>query len=132
MTDDNAFDLELAATTMLGENRDVRTLLKALVSQLAAPLGDRLQVDRQGGFLRKSDEIKSVRVSMSGEDFEANVHGTGVTCTVGHSSGGIRIRSETVGMDQWLRRLLVGLQAEAAHSQATRQALENIVIGGPE
>ena len=131
MTDD-AFDLELATTSILGDDRDVRTLLKVLVSQLSGPLGDRLQVERQGGFLRRSDEIKSVRVSIGGEDFEADVQGSGVACLVGHSSGGIRIRSEKVEMDQWLRRLLAELQAEAAHSQAARLALENIVIGGSE
>ena len=128
---DDAFDLELAATTILGEHRDVRVLLKQLVSQLSGPLGDRLQVDRQGGFLRKSDDIKSVRASIGTDDFSADVKGTSVVCTVGHSSGGIRIRSEQVEMDDWLRRLLVSLQAEAAHSQAARLALENIVIGGP-
>jgi hypothetical protein len=33
-------------------------------------------------------------------------------------------------VDEWLARLLAALQAEAAHSQAVRQALEEIVIGG--
>ena len=40
-------------------------------------------------------------------------------------------RSEKVDMDTWLNRLLAALKAEAAHSQAVRQALESIVIGGP-
>ena len=129
MTDD-AFDLELAATTILGDNHDVRVLLKLLVSQLSGPLGDRLQIERQGGFLHKSDDIKSVRASVGQNDFAADVKGTSVVCSVGHSSGGIRIRSEQVEMDEWLRRLLGSLQTEAAHSQAARLALENIVIGG--
>ena len=34
-------------------------------------------------------------------------------------------------MDAWLTRLLTTLQSEAAHSEQTRLALENIVIGGP-
>jgi hypothetical protein len=46
-----------------------------------------------------------------------------------HASGGIRIRSEQVGMDAWLTRLLTILHNEAAHSEQTRLALENIVIG---
>ncbi len=130
MTDD-AFDLELAVAAILGDNHDVRVLLKLLVAQLSGPLGDRLQVERQGGFLRKSDDIKSVRASIGQNDFAADVKGTSVVCSVGHSSGGIRIRSEQVEMDEWLRRLLASLQGEAAHSQAARLALENIVIGGP-
>jgi hypothetical protein len=35
-----------------------------------------------------------------------------------------------VYMDQWITRLLQALQAEAAHSDKARLALENIVIGG--
>jgi hypothetical protein len=128
---DEAFDMGLATTSLLGDNKDVRILLKVLVTQLAEPLGDRLQVERQGGLLRKSDEIKSVRASIGGEDFQAVVKGGAVASTIGHSSGGITIRNETVGMDVWLRRLLNALQVEAAHSQTARLALENIVIGGP-
>ncbi len=51
-------------------------------------------------------------------------------CNIGHSSGGIRIRSEEVDMQTWLTRLLSTLQSEAATSEQTRTALENIVIGG--
>jgi hypothetical protein len=67
---------------------------------------------------------------MEDDQFEAEVDGPTLRCTIGHSSGGIRIRSEKVDMDTWLSRLLAVLQAEADHSQAVRQALENIVIGG--
>ena len=129
MTDD-AFDLELATTSMLADNRDAGGLLKALVASLADPLGDRLHVERQSGLFRKSDAIKSVRLSVGDEDFEAGMSGGSVACVIGHSSGGIRIRSEKVDMDVWLRRLLAAMQAEAADSQTTRLALENIVIGG--
>lgn len=127
---DDAFDLELATAAILGDGRDVTALLKALVSQLSGPLGERLHVERRGGLLHRSDDIKSLRISLAGSDLETEVNGGSVTCTVGHSSGGIRIRSEKVEMDEWLYRLLAGLQAEAAHSQAARLALENMVIGG--
>ncbi len=129
---EDAFDLELAATGILADNHDVRVLLKLLVSQLAGPLRDRLEVQRQGGFLHKSDDVKSLRASIGQDDFAVEVKGPSVLCRVGHSSGGIRIRSEEVEMDEWLRRLLGSLQAEAAHNQAARLALENIVIGGPQ
>ena len=105
-------------------------MLKLLVAQLSDALGDRIVVERAGRF-RKSDEIKSVRITLGDDILEAEVEGGTVRCTIGHSSGGIRIRSEQVDMDAWLTRLLSTLQAEAAHSEQTRQALENIVIGGP-
>ena len=104
-------------------------MLKLLVGQLADVLGDRMQVERAGGRFRKSEDIKSVQIILGDDTLRAEVEGAGVRCSIGHASGGIRIRSEQVGMDAWLTRLLTTLNDEAAHSEQTRLALEHIVIG---
>ena len=128
-TDDAAFDMSLAISQLASNSTDLRILLKLLVTQLAPVLGDRMVVER-AGRLRKSDEVKSVRIALGNDTFDATVEGASVRCSIGHSSGGIRIRDEQVGMDLWLTRLLSSLQAQAAHSEQTRLALETIVIGG--
>jgi hypothetical protein len=120
----------MAVSQLASNGTDLRIMLKLLVSQLSDALGGRITVERAGGRFRKSDDIKSVRISLDGDTLEAAVDGGTVRCSIGHSSGGIRIRSEQVGMDVWLTRLLTTLQAEAANSEQTRLALENIVIGG--
>jgi hypothetical protein len=125
----DALDLSMAVSQLASNYTDLRIMLKLLVSQLSDALGDRIVVERAGRF-RKSDEIKSVRITLGDDTLEATVEGTSVRCRIGHSSGGIRIRSEQVSMDVWLTRLLTGLQSEAVHSEQTRLALENIVIGG--
>ena len=127
---DAAFDLSMAVAQLASNSTDLRIMLKLLVAQLSDALGDRIAVERAGRF-RKSEEIKSVRIALGDDTLEAAVDGGTVRCTIGHSSGGIRIRSEQVTMDVWLTRLLTTLQAEAVHSEQTRTALENIVIGGP-
>jgi hypothetical protein len=127
---DAAFDLSLAVSQLASNSTDLRIMLKLLVSQLSGVLGDRIAVERAGRF-RKSDEVKSVRITLGNETLEAVVEGASVRCKIGHSSGGIRIRSEEVGMDVWLTQLLSTLQSEAAHSEQTRVALENMVIGEP-
>jgi hypothetical protein len=127
---DASFDLSMAVAQLASNGTDLRIMLKLLVSQLSDALGSRITVERAGGRFRKSDEIKSVRISLGDDTLEAAVDGGTVRCTIGHSSGGIRIRSEQVGMDVWLTRLLTTLQAEAVNSEQTRLALENIVIGG--
>lgn len=127
---DDSFDLELAAASLRAEGSDVRILVKVLVDQLSDALGPRLKVERAGRF-RKSEEIRSLRIAMEDDQFDAEVDGNTLRCTIAHSSGGIRIRSEKVDMDTWLNRLLTVLKAEAANSQAVRLALENMVIGGP-
>ena len=127
---DGAFDLSMAVAQLASNSSDARLMLKLLVSQLSDALGDRMDVERAGGRFRKSDVIKTVRVTLGNDTLQADIEGPAVRCSIGHSSGGIRIRSEQVDMHTWLTRLLSTLQSEAATSEQTRVALENIVIGG--
>jgi len=127
---DDAFDLDMAAAMLQSNATDVHIMLKVLAGQLAEVLGPRVVVDRGGGRFRKSNEVKALEVTLGDDVMRAEVDGPSVRCSVAHSSGGIRIRSETVDLDSWLKRLLTALQQEAAHSEGARQALERIVIGG--
>jgi hypothetical protein len=127
--DGDAFDLSMAISSLQSNGTDSRLMLKLLVAQLAEALGDRITIERAGGRFRKSDEIKSVQVVLGNDTLRADVDGATVRCSIGHASGGIRIRSEQVGMEAWLTRLLTILHNEAANSEQTRLALENIVIG---
>jgi hypothetical protein len=88
-----------------------------------------LVIERAGGLLRRSEEIRRVSVHLGDDTLDAAVQGGTLECTVARSSGGIRIRSAKVSMDEWLRQLLGALRDEAASSSATRLALESIVIG---
>ena len=127
---DDSFDLELAAASLRADSADMRILVKVLADHLSAALGPRMQVQRAGGRFRKSDEVRSLRIVLDDDQFEAVVDGDALACTIAHSSGGIRIRSQKVAVDEWISLLLAALKSEAAHSQSVREALEGIVIGG--
>lgn len=124
------FDLELAVSSLAADSSDVGLMMRLLVDQLGAALGTRLRVERSGGLFRRASELTAVEIALGDDLLRADIDGASVRCTIGHSSGGIRIRSERVDIAAWLRRLLGGLKAEAAQSEQTRRALENIVIGG--
>jgi hypothetical protein len=127
---DDSYDLNMAAAMLRSNSTDLRLLLKALSEGLSDTLGDRLQVQRSGSRFKKSDVISSVQITMASDQFEAVVDGSDLRCTVGHFSGGIRIRNENVDVSAWIVKLLEALRVEAAHSDTARQALENLVIGG--
>ncbi len=127
----DAYDLDLATASLMADGNDIELMLRVLVKQLSEAFGERLTVEREGGLFKKSDKIKAVDVALGNDAYRAELSKGHVRCSVAHSSGGIRIRSEQVGMDEWVRRLLESLRAEASHSQTARQALENIIIGGP-
>ena len=128
---DESYDLDLAAATLRSNAPDVHALVKALTAQLGDTLGERLRVERAGGLLRRSEEITALHITLGADAFDAVIEGSSLRCQLAHTSGGIRIRTETLDTDAWLVRLLGALSAEAAHSESTRRALENIVIGGP-
>jgi hypothetical protein len=125
---DPDLDLDLLASSLRADDGDVRVLLRALVTRLSGALGGRLAVERAGRF-RKGEEIRQVSIHLGDDQFDATVDRGSLACTISRSSGGIRIRSSRVGIDEWLRRLLGALREEAATTEATRVALESLVIG---
>jgi hypothetical protein len=127
---DDSFDLAMAAASLRADSPDVHALLRALSVGLDDALGDRLRVQRGGGRFRRSDAVTSVQATLANDQFDATIEGSALRCTIGRLSGGVRIRSEDVDMDTWILRLLTALQAEAAHNESARQALEHIVLGG--
>jgi hypothetical protein len=60
----DAFDLSMAVSSLQSNSTDSRIMLKLLVAQLSDVLGGRITVERAGGRFRKSDEIKSVQISL--------------------------------------------------------------------
>lgn len=128
---DESLDLDTLAASLQADHGDVRMLLRVLAERLSGSLGDRCRIDRErsGRLLRKSNEIRQLSVTLGDDELTAGLQEGRFDCSVAHRSGGIRIRSEKVTLGEWLRKLLASLKAEAVHSEASRAALESIVIG---
>lgn len=127
---DDSFDLEMAAASLRADGNDVGVLVRALIEQLSDALGPRLIVEREHGHRRRPGEVRELRIVLGDDEYHAEIEGPVLHCSIARSSGGIRIRSQRVEVDEWLQRLLRALQDEAQHSQSVRQALEHLVIGG--
>ena len=125
-------DIELAAAALLADNKDVGMMLGVLANSLKESLGSQMEIiaSSPGLLRRQTDQIKRMRIRLDQDDYEADFGDGRLTCTVGHTSGNIRIRTEQLPIEQWLSRLLAALQKEAATNQAARAALERVVIGG--
>lgn len=125
-------DMQMAAAALLADSKDVKMMLRVLARTLQSTLPERVEVTRPtGGLLhRQSEEIKAVTAHLGQDDYVAELEGHGVKCSVGRSSGGIRIRNEEVPVEQWLTRLLDALQVLAVENQSARAALQNVIVGG--
>lgn len=125
-------DMQMAAAAWLANNKDVKMMLRVLGKSLQDALGDRVDVAHAtGGLLhRQSDEVKSITVRLDQDEYQAAMDGPSVRCSVGRSSGGIRIRNEQLPVELWLTRLLSALQAEAVSNQSAQAALQKVIVGG--
>src|SRR5271163_1246508 len=85
----DAFDLSMAVSSLQSNSTDSRIMLKLLVAQLFEVLGGRIVVERAGGRFRKSEEIRSVQITLGDDTLRADVDGATVRCSIGHASGGI-------------------------------------------
>ncbi|MDA8117870.1 MAG: hypothetical protein M0000_10940 [Actinomycetota bacterium] len=130
--DGGQMDIELATAALLADNKDVGMMLGVLANSLKESLGSQMEIiaSSRGLLRRQTDQIKRMRIRLDQDDYEADFGDGRLTCTVGHTSGNIRIRTEQLPIEQWLSRLLAALQKEAATNQAARAALERVVIGG--
>lgn len=126
-------DMQLAASALLADNSDVKMMLRVLAKNLEDSFGSAVEVSRSSGrFLHHAaGEVKTVTVHLSQDDYQVDLDTHPVRCTIGRSSGGVRIRNEQMPLEQWLPRLLSALQEEAAHNQAASNALRSVIIGGP-
>ncbi len=128
---DEPLDLDLLASSLRADTGDVRVLLRVLVERLSGALGSRLRVQRSGGgLLRRPEQVEGLTIDLGEDQLEATMADGQLQCLVSRRSGGIRIRSVRVSMDEWLRRLLGALKDEATTSEATRSALESLLIAG--
>jgi hypothetical protein len=125
-------DMQMAAAALLADNKDVKIMLRVLGKTLQDAFGGRVEITHASGGLlhRQSDEVKAITVHLEEDDYQAQIDGFTVHCTVGRSSGGIKIRNESLAIEKWLEHLLVALQKEAVNNQSARAALQNVIIGG--
>jgi hypothetical protein len=119
-----------ALSMLAGSSSDSKILFRVLARDLSETIGERVAVERAGRFGKSANEIVAITINLGSETFQLEQANEGLRCTIGVTSGGIRIKSEHPDVAEWARRLAAALQKQAASSEASRQALERLLIGG--
>jgi len=112
---DDSYDLNMPRRCFARTAPTFDSSWKALCEELSDTLGDRLRVQRGGSRFKKSEAISSVQITMASDQFEAVIDGSDLRCTVGHFSGGIRIRTKTL-TSTYGSSNFSGTPGRAAHS----------------
>jgi hypothetical protein len=117
-------DMDVVMASMLADVRDIRVFFPVLVSRLAAALPDAVEVEREGGFLKRNHPITKFTIRVDDEILEAERTPTGLICRSSHVFQGVMTE---ISFDAWLRLLLVGLRRQAEGSASASAALRALI-----
>ena len=110
------WDLEVLAAELRRHSGDLSLYAGFLLSTLSSALpAELVEVERKGGLLGRlrggEAPVVAATVRLGDQSFVLRRERVGApaVATVRHESGGIALRTETVGLDEWSRRLATEL-----------------------
>jgi hypothetical protein len=126
---EGAADFDLVAASLRADADDLRVFVEALTTKLEESFPGRCSVRRAG--LRGKGSVRQVSVEMGDSRYEL-INDDGAIST--HRSSvvrGITLKSDQLGLDQWIDALAAEVVAEASRSERGRLALERLLHGDP-
>jgi hypothetical protein len=128
----SGWDLEVLAASLRRDSDDLSMYAGFVINTLSASLpGEMVRVERKTGLfgrVREDAPVLGVTVLFGDRRFSLRRQGVGqpVIAQIRHESGGVVLRTETVGMDAWSRELAVALADYARANATAAQVLQRL------
>jgi hypothetical protein len=120
-------DFDLVSASLRADADDLRVFVGSLSTKLEQSFPGRCRVQRAGLFGKGS--VRQVSVELGDKRYELT-HDDGVVSARRSSVvRGITLKSEEIGLDEWIDSLAAQVVAEAEHSERDRLALEKLLSG---
>ena len=124
---ESTLDVDMLAASLRADASDLGAYTEALAAKLSEALPGAVRVQRGRAGLFGPKRVQSIAVDTGAERFELRAGEATVETFCARVSGGIVLKTEPVGTEEWLQRLSVALAAAAGRSVTTRQALERLL-----
>jgi hypothetical protein len=121
-------DLDLLAASLRADSSDVGTFVESLAIKLEEAIPGHVRVDRRRTGLVGGKRVRSIALDVGERRLELELAGGALQTRASRLSGGIVLKREPVDPDAWLSQLGDALAEEAKRSEATRRALERLLI----
>ena len=120
-------DIDMLAASLRADAGDLGSFVEVLAVKLeeAVPGAVRVERRREGMFGPK--RVRRIALDAGGQRLELRAADGRVQTLCSRLSGGIVIKNEELGTDDWLRALGEALAVQARSSTTTRQALERML-----
>ena len=125
-------DFELLAASLRADTRDLAVFLEALASKLEGALPQRTRVSRRSRSLfDRRKQVARIEVELGEERYVLRDDGGALEARRARVVGGIVLKNEVLGLEEWIESLARAIAAEARVSERGRLALEQLLGMGP-
>jgi hypothetical protein len=129
LSDDGPTSFDLLSSSLRADSGDVGIFLQVLGKKLADALPDQVRVEFEQKRFRKSGEkIRQITVTLDELEFEIQAGGSRILATINHVVRGVRLKSEQVGVDDWIEALSKRLADAAEKSSRAREAVSRLLL----
>ncbi len=125
---DRSLDVDVLAASLRADAADIGEFAELLAVKLEGALPAQTRVERRRSGLRGPRRVTRIEVALPTERLELQSGGGSVQASCARVSGGIVLKHEALGLDDWVGRLSSALAAEAERSQDARRALSELLI----
>jgi hypothetical protein len=124
---EEAADFDLVAASLRADADDLRMFVEALATKLEQAFPGRCRV-RRAGLLGKGS-IRQISVELGESRYELTHDDGAVSARRSSVVRGISLKSDELGLDEWIDSLAAQLVSEARRSERGRLALERLLKG---
>ncbi|MEP6642753.1 MAG: hypothetical protein ABJB93_12710 [Gaiellales bacterium] len=126
--DDPGFDL--VAASLRADTTDLNAFVEALAVKLEGALPDSVRVDRKGGgLLSREKRVRRISIGMDEARYDLERVGESIQTSRCNEVRGIVIKSERLGLDEWIDALSRELTHRAQQSERSMLALQRLLEG---
>jgi hypothetical protein len=127
-SDSPGVDLDLLAASLRADSSDLSVFVESMAAKLEEAVPGRVRVDRRRAGMFGPKAVRSLSVDLGERRLELRADRGAVQTRCAKLSGGIVLKNEELETDEWLATLSAALAAEASRSEATRKALERLLL----
>lgn len=120
-------DLDSVVASLRADAADVTVFFQVLATKLSDSMPGAVQLEREGGMFKKDHPVRRITINAGDDVLEAELKHGSITAQHAHAVRGIRLRTEQLGFDEWLQRLVEVLSKQSQSNAAANAALRSLV-----
>jgi hypothetical protein len=128
---EQALQVDVIACSLQMDKSESGDLLEFLAAKLSAALPDDTEITRGGWILSSKRPVVDLTIKLGEQGFQMlrEKRGGSLTARQMKIVRGVVLKTEEVGVEQWVQNLAAALSHQAEKNNQTRQALQKFVIG---